>query len=113
MGLQLLQAGQKGVMVRRIEPTLPGAQQLRKGDILLSFEGTQIGNDGTVAFRSGERINFSYLISEKQNNEDVRLAVHPTPLSASAWLSCCYNPEACCSSGIASNAAAAQPLALL
>ena len=28
--------------------------------------------DGTVAFRSGERINFSYLISEKQNNDTVR-----------------------------------------
>lgn len=66
-----LQAGQKGVLVRRIEPTLPANQQLRKGDILLSFDGTQIGNDGTVAFRSGERIGFSYLISNKQNDEDV------------------------------------------
>ena len=58
--------------MRRIEPTLPANQQLRKGDILLSFDGTQIGNDGTVAFRSGERIGFSYLISNKQNDEDVR-----------------------------------------
>ena len=27
--------------------------------------------DGTVQFRSGERINFSYLISEKQINDSV------------------------------------------
>ena len=71
-GAWRLQAGQKGVLVRRIEPTLPANKQLRKGDILLSFDGTQIGNDGTVAFRSGERIGFSYLISNKQNDEDVR-----------------------------------------
>ena len=58
--------------MRRVEPTLPACKQLRKGDVLLSFDGTQIGNDGTVAFRSGERINFSYLVSEKQNHEDVR-----------------------------------------
>ena len=66
------QPGQKGVLVRRIEPTLPVCNQLLKGDVMLSFDGTQIGNDGTVAFRSGERINFSYLVSEKQNHEDVR-----------------------------------------
>ena len=66
------QPGQKGVLIRRIEPTLPACDQLCKGDVMLSFEGTQIGNDGTVAFRSGERINFSYLVSEKQNHEDVR-----------------------------------------
>ena len=60
------------MLVRRVEPTLPACKQLRKGDVLLSFDGTQIGNDGTVAFRSGERINFSYLVSEKQNHEDVR-----------------------------------------
>ena len=60
--------------MRRVEPTLPACKQLRKGDVLLSFDGTQIGNDGTVAFRSGERINFSYLVSEKQNHEDVRAA---------------------------------------
>ncbi len=73
MGIgSLWQAGQKGVLVRRVEPTLPACKQLRKGDVLLSFDGTQIGNDGTVAFRSGERINFSYLVSEKQNHEAVR-----------------------------------------
>ena len=71
--VRLLQPGQKGVLLRRIEPTLPVCKQLRKGDVMLSFDGTQIGNDGTVAFRSGERINFSYLVSEKQNHEDVRL----------------------------------------
>jgi len=33
-------------------------------DVVTSFDGTSISNDGTVAFRSGERISFSYLISQ-------------------------------------------------
>lgn len=56
-----------------MEPTCPTSKLLRKGDILLQFDDTEIGVDGTVAFRSGERINFSYLISEKQNNDKVRI----------------------------------------
>lgn len=119
---------------RRVEPTCPTSKVLRKGDILLQFDGTEIGcaplpaavsasaggcaaheafawevvlgfvchlrrrgrtepcyrpirsrvllwcgcrrYDGTVAFRSGERINFSYLVSEKQNNDTVQLVIH-------------------------------------
>jgi hypothetical protein len=41
------------------------------GDVLLSFDGTPIANDGTVPFRSGERISFSYLTSTKFHNEMV------------------------------------------
>ena len=37
----------------------------------MSFEGTDIANDGTVPFRSGERISFSYLISQKYTDEQV------------------------------------------
>ncbi len=62
---------------RRVEPTCPTSKLLRKGDILLQFDDTEIGVDGTVAFRSGERINFSYLISEKQNNDKVRIWKSP------------------------------------
>lgn len=44
---------------------------LSEGDILMAFEGTDIANDGTVPFRSGERISFSYLISQKYTDEQV------------------------------------------
>jgi PDZ domain len=71
------QAGQKGVLIRRVEPTAPASKVLRKGDILLSFDSVDIGNDGTVPFRSGERISFSYLVSQKYQGETVRAAIEP------------------------------------
>jgi len=66
------QADQKGVLIRRVEPTAPVSKSLKKGDILLSFDGVGIANDGTVPFRSGERISFNYLVSKKYTNEEVR-----------------------------------------
>ena len=67
----VLQTDQKGVLIRRIEPTAPVNKSLKKGDILLSFDGVDIANDGTVPFRSGERISFNYLVSRKYTNEEV------------------------------------------
>ena len=66
------QAGQKGVYVRRVEPTSPAGALLKRGDIVLAFDGTDIANDGTVPFRSGERISFSYLVSKKYVRDKVR-----------------------------------------
>jgi hypothetical protein len=39
-------------------------QVLRPHDVITAFDGVDISNDGTVAFREGERICFSYLISQ-------------------------------------------------
>lgn len=36
-----------------------------------SFDGVDIGSDGTVPFRSGERISFTYLISQKYTGDTV------------------------------------------
>lgn len=58
-----MQQGQKGVLVQRIEPTLPVYQYLCKGDVLMSFNGTQIANDASIQFRNGERVHFSVLVS--------------------------------------------------
>ncbi|PKA48877.1 Protease Do-like 9 [Apostasia shenzhenica] len=62
-------ADQKGVRVRRIEPTAPESEFLKSSDIILSFDGVNIANDGTVPFRHGERIGFSYLVSQKYTGE--------------------------------------------
>lgn len=59
-----MQPQDKGVLIRRVEPTAPLHQHVSQYDILLSFDGSDIANDGTVPFRSGERISFSYLVSQ-------------------------------------------------
>ncbi|CAM6052277.1 unnamed protein product [Sphagnum compactum] len=68
-------ANQKGVRIRRVEPTAPAAKQLQSSDILLSFDGIDIANDGTVPFRHGERIGFSYLVSQKYTGESARVRI--------------------------------------
>jgi len=70
-----MKAEQKGVMIRRIEPTSEASKVLKQNDVLLSFDGVPIANDGTVPFRSGERISFSYLVSQKYANEEATLVV--------------------------------------
>ena len=62
-------------MVRRVEPTAAVSAVLQRGDVLLGFDGVDIGSDGTVPFRSGERIGFSYLISQKYTGEKVGAGV--------------------------------------
>lgn len=38
---------QKGVRIRRIEPTAPESNVLKPSDVILSFDGVNIANDGT------------------------------------------------------------------
>jgi S1-C subfamily serine protease len=44
-------AAAAGVLIRRVNQTSAAAQQLLPGDVLLSFDGQAIANDGTVPFR--------------------------------------------------------------
>ena len=46
-------AKQKGVLIRKVVPTAPAAGLLHTDDVLMSFDGVQIANDGTVPFRYG------------------------------------------------------------
>nr|CAB3467601.1 unnamed protein product [Digitaria exilis] len=68
-----MKSDQKGVRVRRVEPTAPESGCLQPSDIILSFDGIDIANDGTVPFRHGERIGFSYLVSQKYTGEKARV----------------------------------------
>jgi len=38
---------QKGVRIRRIDPTAPESKVLKPSDVILSFDGIDIANDGT------------------------------------------------------------------
>ncbi|KAA8540851.1 hypothetical protein F0562_024814 [Nyssa sinensis] len=66
---------QKGVRIRRIVPTAPEFEVLKPSDVILSFDGVDIANDGTVAFRHGERIGFSYLVSQKYTGDNAAIQV--------------------------------------
>ncbi|KAJ8747989.1 hypothetical protein K2173_012977 [Erythroxylum novogranatense] len=66
---------QKGVRIRRIDPTASESEVLKPSDIILSFDGVNIANDGTVPFRHGERIGFSYLISQKYTGDSAAIQV--------------------------------------
>lgn len=70
-----MKTDQKGVRIRRIEPTAPESGCMQPSDIILSFDGIDIANDGTVPFRHGERIGFSYLVSQKYTGEKAHVKV--------------------------------------
>ncbi|KAG5223072.1 hypothetical protein OIU78_016892 [Salix suchowensis] len=70
-----MKSDQKGVRIRRIDPTAPESEVLQPSDIILSFDRVDIANDGTVPFRHGERIGFSYLISQKYTGDNAVIKV--------------------------------------
>lgn len=66
---------QKGVLIRKLNPTSHAAKVLMPNDVITKFDGVEISNDGTVAFRTGERIAFSYLISQRYIGDEVEVEV--------------------------------------
>merc|ERR1719359_2671572 len=66
---------QKGIIVSRISPTAAAAKVLKPNDVLLSFDGEQIANDGTISFRKHERVAFSWLVAQKFYGESAKLQV--------------------------------------
>ncbi|KAL2900529.1 Protease Do-like 2 chloroplastic, partial [Bienertia sinuspersici] len=65
----------EGVLVRRVEPTSDAHNVLKEGDVIVSFDGVHVGSEGTVPFRSTERIAFRYLISQKFSGDIVELGI--------------------------------------
>ncbi|XP_024032026.1 protease Do-like 2, chloroplastic isoform X2 [Morus notabilis] len=65
----------EGVLVRRIEPTSDVHNVLKKGDVIVSFDDVHVGCEGTVPFRSNERIAFRYLISQKFAGDIAELGI--------------------------------------
>ncbi|PUZ64030.1 hypothetical protein GQ55_3G111400 [Panicum hallii var. hallii] len=65
----------EGVLVRRVEPTAPASTVLRKGDVIVSFDGITVGCEATVPFRSTERIAFRYLTSQKYAGDIAQLGI--------------------------------------
>ncbi|KMT10529.1 hypothetical protein BVRB_5g116530 [Beta vulgaris subsp. vulgaris] len=68
-----MKSDQKGILVTRVEAAALGSEILQPSDVILSFDGVDIGNDGTVVFRHGERIGFNYLISQKYTGDNTKI----------------------------------------
>lgn len=65
----------EGVLVRRVEPTSDANNVLKEGDVIVSFDDIHVGCEGTVPFRSNERIAFRYLISQKFAGDVAELGI--------------------------------------
>lgn len=66
---------QSGVLVNKVYPDSPCAGRIFAGDVLLAIDGEPIEEDGTVAFRPGERTFFGYGMQQKQIGDSVALDV--------------------------------------
>jgi hypothetical protein len=54
-----------GVLVSQVHPLADCARVLQANDVLLSFDGVPIGQDGTIGYRGGERVSFIHLFTSK------------------------------------------------
>lgn len=66
---------QTGLLVNQVLPGSPAENMLHRGDVLLSFAGHQIADDGTVEFRPRQRTSASYYIQQKQVGEAIDVSV--------------------------------------
>ncbi|XP_077210011.1 protease Do-like 10, mitochondrial [Tasmannia lanceolata] len=64
-----------GVLVRDISPLSDAHRVLKKHDIILTFDGVPIANDGTVPFGYRQRIQFEHVVSMKKPNETTQVRV--------------------------------------
>ncbi|KAL8548518.1 hypothetical protein ACS0TY_007716 [Phlomoides rotata] len=65
----------EGVLVRKVEPTSHASDVLKEGDVIVSFDNVRVGCEGTVPFRSSERIAFRYLISKKYTGDVAEIGI--------------------------------------
>ncbi len=66
---------QTGLLVNKVYPHSPARGLLRSGDIILSIDGQNVENDGTIEFRPGERTFSGYLIQNKYIDDEVVLEI--------------------------------------
>ena len=66
---------QTGILVNKIYPGSPAEGILKPGDVILSVEGADVENDGTIEFRDGDRTSFMYLIQNKFIGDAVKFKI--------------------------------------
>jgi S1-C subfamily serine protease len=66
---------QEGILVNKVYPGSPAKGILKEGDVILSVEGINVANDGTVEFRENERTSFEYVIQSKHIGDTVAFEI--------------------------------------
>jgi len=64
-----------GVLVKHVEKPTLAAEKLSKGDVVTHIDGVPISSGGTVPYRSGARISFTYLCTRKFVGDTVTLTI--------------------------------------
>jgi len=64
-----------GVLINQVIPGSPADGNLQADDILLSIGDYEVGNDGTIEFRTNERTQLNYVIQEKQIGENIQMDI--------------------------------------
>jgi len=62
-------------LVTKIFPGAPADRVLQEGDVILSVDGHDVADDGTIEFRSKQRTQVSYLVQLRQVGEQIGLTV--------------------------------------
>ncbi len=64
-----------GLLISKLLVGSPAEGVLTNGDVVLSFDGHAVADDGTVEFRPRQRTSASYYIQEKQVGESIAVEV--------------------------------------
>ncbi|RMZ53985.1 hypothetical protein APUTEX25_002562 [Auxenochlorella protothecoides] len=65
----------KGVLVRSVSAAAHEAEVLRQDDVIMAINGVEVGNDGTVPFRHGERVDLKYAVTSRFVGDTVTLSL--------------------------------------
>ena len=70
-----MKTGQTGILVTKICYGSPSWEVLKEGDVVTAIAGVEIADNGTVPFRSEDRLNFSYVVSHYQMGQEVPVGI--------------------------------------
>ena len=70
-----VQKEDRGVLVTDVAQTGSAVDVLQKNDVLMHFDGHAVSCDGTTPFRTGERIMFTHLVSQRFVGDTVSVTV--------------------------------------
>ncbi len=70
-----LSEDQSGTLVAYVVPGHPSEGLIKPGDVILSVDGHDISNDGTVEFRPKERTSLNYYVEMRQVGEKIDLDI--------------------------------------